>query len=107
MTSRLQALNASGQAPWLDFVDRKFLADGGLKKLIAEDGVTGVTSNPSIFEKAMGHGEAYDEGFKAALAKADASVTDLYEGQAIADIQAAAARPAPRLRSAWRAATAM
>ena len=90
MTSRLQALNASGQAPWLDFVDRKFLSEGGLKKLIAEDGVTGVTSNPSIFEKAMGHGEAYDEGFKAALAKADASVTDLYEGQAIADIQAAA-----------------
>jgi len=90
MTSRLQQLSDLGQAPWLDFVDRKFLADGGLRKLIEEDGVTGVTSNPSIFEKAMGHGDAYDEGFTAFLAKADASVADTYESQAIADIKAAA-----------------
>ena len=89
-TSLLTQLHAAGQAVWLDFVDRKFLAAGGLVKLIAEDGVTGVTSNPSIFEKAMGHGDAYDEGFKRFLAKADASVVSLYESQAIADIQAAA-----------------
>jgi transaldolase/glucose-6-phosphate isomerase len=91
MTSRLKQLSDLGQAPWLDFVDRKFLADGGLRKLIEEDGVTGVTSNPSIFEKAMGHGEAYDEGFNTFLGKADASVADTYESQAIADIKAAAA----------------
>ncbi len=90
MTSRLKQLADAGQAVWLDFVDRKFLADGGLRKLIAEDGLTGVTSNPSIFEKAMGHGDAYDEGFTAFLGKADASVSDTYEAQAIADIQAAA-----------------
>jgi len=90
MTSPLKQLSELGQAPWLDFVDRKFLADGGLRKLIEEDGVTGVTSNPSIFEKAMGHGDAYDAGFSEFLGKADASVADTYESQAIADIKAAA-----------------
>ncbi|CAH0355040.1 bifunctional transaldolase/phosoglucose isomerase [Sphingobium sp. CECT 9361] len=91
MTSRLKNLGAAGQAVWLDFVDRKILNEGGLRKLVEEDGLTGVTSNPSIFEKAMGHGDAYDEGFNNFLGKADASVTDTYESQAIADIKAAAA----------------
>ena len=91
MTSKLQDLAAAGQAPWLDFVERGFIHDGGLRKLIAGDGVTGVTSNPSIFEKAMGHGDAYDEGFHAFLGRADASVVDTYEAAAIADIKAAAA----------------
>ena len=91
MTSRLKDLEACGQAVWLDFVDRKFLKEGGLKTLVEEDGLTGVTSNPSIFEKAMGHGDNYDEGFRDFLGKADASVQDTYESQAIADIQAAAA----------------
>ena len=90
MTSLLEQLRASGQAPWLDFVDRKFLNEGGLKKLVAEDGVTGVTSNPSIFEKAMGQGEAYDSEFKSFVeANPGASVTDTYEALAISDIQAA------------------
>ena len=90
MTSLLEQLRASGQAPWLDFVDRKFLDEGGLQKLVAEDGVTGVTSNPSIFEKAMGQGEAYDAEFKSFVeANPQASVTDTYEALAISDIQAA------------------
>ena len=88
---RLNELEAQGQAVWLDFVDRKFLAEGGLQKLVDEDGLTGVTSNPSIFEKAMGHGDAYD----AALAEYDAANPDAstmarYEHLAIQDIQAAA-----------------
>ncbi|QNA85099.1 transaldolase [Sphingomonas sp. So64.6b] len=87
----LNELEAQGQAVWLDFVDRKFLAEGGLQKLVDEDGLTGVTSNPSIFEKAMGHGDAYD----AALAEYDAANPDAstmarYEHLAIQDIQAAA-----------------
>ena len=90
MTNRLKDLEACGQAVWLDFVDRSFLKEGGLKKLVADDGLTGVTSNPSIFEKAMGSGDKYDEGFKTFLGQADASVKDTYESQAIADIQAAA-----------------
>ena len=89
--SRLKELGAIGQAPWLDFVDRKFLEAGGLQKLVDEDGLTGVTSNPSIFEKAMGHGEAYD----ATLAdydreNPDAATIDRYEHLAIQDIKAAA-----------------
>jgi transaldolase/glucose-6-phosphate isomerase len=90
MSSRLKQLHEAGQAVWLDFVDRKFLEAGGLRKLVAEDDLTGVTSNPSIFKKAMGSGETYDEAFTAFLGKADASITDTYEAQAIADIQAAA-----------------
>ena len=89
--SRLERLGAAGQAVWLDFVDRGFLKEGGLRKLIEEDGATGVTSNPSIFEKAMGHGEAYDAGFRALLGKGEATADDLYENEAVADIMAAAA----------------
>jgi transaldolase/glucose-6-phosphate isomerase len=90
VASRLKQLHERGQAVWLDFVDRGFLNQGGLRALVSEDGVSGVTSNPSIFEKAMGQGEAYDEGFRTFLGKADASVQDTYESQAIADIKAAA-----------------
>ena len=52
-TNPLKHLNDFGQAVWLDFLARKFTADGGLKKLVDQDGLTGVTSNPSIFEKAI------------------------------------------------------
>ena len=88
---KLNDLEALGQAIWLDFVERKFLADGGLQKLVDEDGVTGVTSNPSIFEKAMGHGDVYDDE----LAEfdrdhMDAAAIDRYESLAISDIRAAA-----------------
>ncbi len=66
-SARLRDLGAAGQAVWLDFVERTFLAQGGLRKLIENDGLTGVTSNPSIFEKAMGSGTAYDAGLRALL----------------------------------------
>ncbi|TCP72618.1 transaldolase [Sphingomonas sp. PP-CE-1G-424] len=87
----LNDLEGFGQAVWLDFVDRKFLEAGGLQKLVGEDGLTGVTSNPSIFEKAMGHGDAYDS----TLAEYDkqhagAATIDRYEHLAIQDIKAAA-----------------
>ena len=89
--SALNDLETKGQAVWLDFVDRKFLAEGGLSKLIEADGLTGVTSNPSIFEKAMGHGDAYDQSL-AAFDKdnAEAATIDRYEHQAIEDIRVAA-----------------
>lgn len=89
--SKLSDLSAAGTAVWLDFVDRKFLNEGGLQKLVDADGLTGVTSNPSIFEKAMGHGDAYDESI-AAFDKANpgAATIDRYEHQAIEDIKAAA-----------------
>ncbi|MEO9130386.1 MAG: transaldolase [Sphingomonas sp.] len=88
---RLNDLAAQGQAVWLDFVDRKFLAEGGLQKLVDEDGLTGVTSNPSIFEKAMGHGDAYDTALaEYDRAHPDASAMARYEHLAIQDIQTAA-----------------
>ncbi|MEO5867094.1 MAG: transaldolase [Sphingomonas sp.] len=88
---RLNDLEAHGQAIWLDFVARDFLAEGGLQKLIDEDGVTGVTSNPSIFEKAMGHGNAYDEALaEYDKAHPDAPAMDRYEHLAVQDIQHAA-----------------
>jgi len=88
---KLNELSAAGPAVWLDFVDRKFLEEGGLKKLVEEDSLTGVTSNPSIFEKAMGHGDAYDETL-AAYDKENpgAATIDRYEHLAIQDIKAAA-----------------
>jgi len=88
---RLNDLEKLGQAIWLDFIDRKLLKEGGLKKLVDEDGISGVTSNPSIFEKAMGHGDAYDSAL-AAFDKAhpDASAMARYEHLAIQDIQEAA-----------------
>ena len=62
--SPLKQLLAEGQSPWLDFIRRSFVDDGSLKRLVDEDGLGGVTSNPSIFEKAMGSGEDYDQQFK-------------------------------------------
>jgi transaldolase/glucose-6-phosphate isomerase len=89
--SKLKDLGALGQAVWLDFVDRKFLEAGGLKKLVDDDGLTGVTSNPSIFEKAMGHGDAYDQTLAAFDRESpDAATIDRYEHLAIQDIKAAA-----------------
>ncbi|WP_246331584.1 bifunctional transaldolase/phosoglucose isomerase [Sphingomonas chungangi] len=85
--NRLQTLEAAGQAVWLDFIDRKFMAEGGLKKLVEEDGLTGVTSNPSIFEKAMGHGDAYDAQLKAEVEGDPRTVEGTYEALAIKDIQ--------------------
>ncbi|WBO21896.1 bifunctional transaldolase/phosoglucose isomerase [Sphingomonas abietis] len=87
MTSRLKTLGEAGQAVWLDFVDRKFMDAGGLKKLVEEDGLTGVTSNPSIFEKAIGHSDAYDDQLQADLAAADTTVESAYEALAIKDIE--------------------
>ena len=64
--SPLNRLHDYGQAVWLDFLARRFIAEGGLKKLIEQDGLTGVTSNPSIFEKAIGGSADYDASLKAA-----------------------------------------
>jgi len=86
----LLALGGAGQAVWLDYLHCKILADGGLKRLIKDDGLKGVTSNPSIFEKAIGEGDAYDARLRGLIAAGDAEIGDLYEQLAIPDIQAAA-----------------
>ncbi|MBV1691981.1 transaldolase [Novosphingobium sp. G106] len=90
MTGRVKELETLGQSVWLDFLDRSFLVRGELTKLISQDGVAGVTSNPSIFEKAMGHGDAYDHDIASLLQRGEPDVGAIYEHLAVTDIRAAA-----------------
>jgi transaldolase / glucose-6-phosphate isomerase len=87
MTNPLRQLQEYGQSVWLDFVSRELLKSGGLTRLIEEDGLRGVTSNPSIFEKAIGHGDDYDAQIAAAEAAHDLDPGALFEDLAIRDIQ--------------------
>ena len=68
MTSRLHQLSALGQSVWIDYLSRELLESGALAKAIAEDAVVGVTSNPSIFQKALAQGHAYDDQIAASNA---------------------------------------
>jgi transaldolase / glucose-6-phosphate isomerase len=86
----LRQLEKCGQSFWLDYVKRSFLAEGGLRTLIERDGLKGVTSNPSIFEKAIGESDQYAESIKQAQSRGDPTVSELYEDLAIADIRSAA-----------------
>jgi transaldolase/glucose-6-phosphate isomerase len=86
----VKALENHGQAVWLDFLARGFVAKGDLKRLIDTDGVKGVTSNPSIFEKAIGSSDEYDGPIGHALKKGDRPVAELFEHLAVEDIQHAA-----------------
>jgi len=87
--NRLRALAEKGQAVWLDFLSRDIIHNGHLQQLIDRDGLAGITSNPSIFEKAIGEGDAYDADIKR-LVESGASVSTIYERIATADIAAAA-----------------
>src|ERR1700674_4334912 len=86
----VKALENHGQAVWLDFLARGFVAKGDLQKLIDSDGVKGVTSNPSIFEKAIGSSDEYDGAIGTALKGGDRPVAALFEHVAVEDIQHAA-----------------
>jgi transaldolase / glucose-6-phosphate isomerase len=83
----LESLHDHGQAVWLDFLARRFITEGGLKKLVEDDGLTGVTSNPTIFNKAIAGSADYDSSLKTA---GDFDIMTLYERLAIEDIQHAA-----------------
>jgi transaldolase len=79
------------QAVWLDFIERDLLTGGGLARYVADDGVRGVTSNPSIFQKAIEGGGPYDDAVAGLLADDPGMTTvALYEALAVADIQSAA-----------------
>ena len=73
----VKQLEQHGQSVWLDFLARGFVAKGELKKLIDTDGIKGVTSNPSIFEKAIGSSDEYDGAIGSALKKGDRPVAEL------------------------------
>ncbi len=83
----LRDLHRFGVSVWYDYVSRSLISSGELKRLIEEDGVRGVTSNPTIFEKAIGGSSDYDDAIRAG--KPGATPTELFETLAIADIQAA------------------
>ncbi len=85
----LKALQDYGQAVWLDFLSRGFIAKGGLKKLVDDDGLRGVTSNPSIFEHAIGNSNEYDDAIARMLKEHDRSAADLFEALEVEDIQKA------------------
>jgi transaldolase / glucose-6-phosphate isomerase len=91
----LKDLEQFGQAPWLDYVSRGLLRDGGLARLVERDGIKGVTSNPSIFEKAIGHSSEYDEEIGRLLQRGCADVGAIFRQLAVADIRAAADVLAP------------
>lgn len=93
-TNPLLQLKALGQSVWLDHIDRGLIASGELARLIREDGLGGLTSNPAIFEKAIGQAHLYDDAIRAALGPR-LDVQALYEALAIADVQAAADVLAP------------
>jgi transaldolase/transaldolase/glucose-6-phosphate isomerase len=87
-TNNVKQIHDFGQSIWLDFIDREIIASGKLKKLIDEDGVRGVTSNPAIFEKAITSSADYDNDIKE-LAKTAANNEELFFGLAVKDIQRA------------------
>jgi transaldolase / glucose-6-phosphate isomerase len=79
-----------GQSVWLDYIRRDLIDTGELKRLIAEDGLRGMTSNPSIFEKAIGDSDYYSDLLTSLKGRKDLNATGRYEILAIRDIQDAA-----------------
>lgn len=91
MTNRnaLQELNEHGQSVWLDNLSRPLIEDGDLGRLIEQDGISGITSNPAIFAAAIAGSDAYDNQIRR-LSNGDGDTIALYEALAIDDIRAAA-----------------
>jgi transaldolase len=87
MPNRLHQLHEAGQSIWLDYIDRTMLRDGSLERRIANEALTGMTSNPTIFEKALAEGTAYDE--QLSRAGADLTAWDLFELVETDDVRAA------------------
>ncbi len=85
----LRGLGNLGQGVWMDFISRGMILSGELRQLIEEDGLRGVTSNPSIFDKAIGESGDYDSAI-ATLAWAGKSVEEMYQDLTVRDIQMAA-----------------
>jgi transaldolase/glucose-6-phosphate isomerase len=86
----LKLLSDAGQSIWLDSLRRSLIKNGELKRLIEDDGLKGMTSNPTIFEKAIGGSAEYDAQVQALLSQRDWDIKELYEALAVQDIQDAA-----------------
>src|SRR6266566_4361791 len=89
MTNPLLQLKELGQSVWYDNIDRAQLANGQFQRMLDEDGVVGVTANPTIFEKSISSGHAYDEQMNQ-LIREGKSTNEIYEALIITDIQTVA-----------------
>ncbi len=87
MTSRVARLNEFGQSPWLDNIRRDVTHCGQLRKLIDEDGLRGETSNPTIFEKAIGETDEYDSAIRALVERGTTAAQTVLDTLVIQDIQ--------------------
>ena len=96
MTNHLREIEALGQSIWQDNISRQLLDEGILSRRIEEDGISGVTSNPTIFEKAMGHSDRYDDAFRELLGETS-DVEEIFNQLAYRDIRDAA----DLLRPTW------
>ncbi|MGO4833939.1 transaldolase, partial [Rhizobiaceae sp. 2RAB30] len=90
MNNPLRELEACGQSVWLDYLTRSLIDEGQLRSPIEKDGLRGMTSNPTIFEKAIAETDEYAEPLKRLLARSDHSVSAIYEHLALTDIRAGA-----------------
>ena len=86
MSNKLRDIEALGQAVWIDNLNRQLLDDGTLGDLIEQDGISGVTSNPTIFEKGMGHSDRYDDAFREVAADTS-DPQEVFEALALRDVR--------------------
>jgi transaldolase len=89
MSNKLREIEALGQAVWIDNLNRQLLDDGTLRELVERDGISGVTSNPTIFEKGMGHSDRYDDAFRE-IAAETSDAQEIFERLALNDVRDAA-----------------
>src|SRR5262245_37360802 len=90
MPNPLVQVQQYGQSLWYDYIRRRLITSGELQRLIDEDGLRGVTSNPSIFEKAIAGSTDYDDAFQALQTAGERDAKSIYEARAIEDIRSAA-----------------
>jgi len=88
-TNPLKQLESLGQSVWLDYIRRDLISSGRLQHMIQEDGLSGMTSNPSIFEKAIVESQEYDEAIGALLIRGK-NPKEIYEDLTMRDVQSAA-----------------
>src|SRR3954453_10031210 len=88
-SNNLRDIEALGQAIWIDNLNRDLLDSGTMRGLIEQDGISGVTSNPTIFEKGMGHSDRYDDAFREVAAETD-DTQEIFERLALDDVRDAA-----------------
>src|SRR5713226_335041 len=89
MTNPLQQLKDYGQSVWYDNIDRAQLASGQFKQMLEKDGIQGVTANPTIFQKSISSGHAYDEQIQQLISQGK-STNEIYEALVIKDIRTVA-----------------